>query len=266
MFEYDFMINAFLSGAIISIICGIVSYFVIVRRVAFAAHALGHISLTGAAGAAILGMPPMAGLLALNIVSAVIMGIIGDRIKKSDLAVGIVLTFFLGLGAYFLYLYQTGYSGGVMAIMFGDILAVSRNQIYLLIILGLIILLMLAVITRPLLFSSIDPTLAYAKLIPVRILSVLFFIIVAITVSMACQVVGALLIFALLVGPGAVASEVCDGFYSSVIVSVSVSLFTVLISLTLSFYINLPASFCITMIISFLYLLSVFIRKLKSHG
>lgn len=256
MFEYSFMQNAFLAGTIIAVICGIVSYFVIIRRTAFAAHALGHISITGIAGAVILGFSPIAGLLTTNIISAIIMGFIGDKIKKNDLAIGIVLTFFLGLGAYFLYLYQTGYSGGVMAIMFGDILSVSISQIYLLFILASVVVGTLLIITKPLLFSSIDPTLAVAKLLPIRVLSILFFILLAITVSMACQIVGALLIFALLIGPGAIASYLCDGFYSSIIISIAVSVITVWLSLTISFYLNLPTSFCITMFISIFYILS----------
>ena len=261
MLEYSFMQNAFLAGTITAFICGIVSYFVIIRRTAFAAHALGHISLTGAAAAVILGFHPMTGLLTVNITSAIIMGIIGDKIKKNDIAVGIVLTFFLGLGAYFLYLYQTGYSGRVMAIMFGDILSVSMVQIYLLLLLAAIIIVTLFVITKPLLFSSIDPTLAVAKRLPVHFLSILFFILLAITVSMACQIVGALLIFALLIGPGAIASCLCDGFYSSVITSIVVSVITVWLSLTVSFYLNLPTSFCITMFICAFYILGVIKNK-----
>ena len=188
MLEYNFMQNAFIGGTIIAFICGIISYFVIIRRTAFAAHALGHISLTGAAGAVLIGFSPMSGLLTVNIISAIIMGFIGDRIRKNDLAIGIVLTFFLGLGAYFLYLYQTGYSGGVMAIMFGDILSVSGNQICILLLLSTIIIIALLLVSKPLLFSSFDPTLAMAKRIPTRFLSIVFFILLAITVSMACQV------------------------------------------------------------------------------
>lgn len=259
------MQNAFWAGTIIAIICGIISYFVIIRRTAFAAHALGHISLTGAAGAVILGFSPMGGLLITNVISAIIMGFIGDKIKKNDLAIGIVLTFFLGLGAYLLYLYQTGYSGGVMAIMFGDILSVSRSQMYLLLILASIVIATLLIITKPLLFSSIDPTLAAAKRLPVRFLSILFFILLAITVSMACQIVGALLIFALLIGPGAVASYLCDGFYSSITTSIAVSVITVWLSLTVSFYLNLPTSFCITMFICIFYILGVIIWRIPFY-
>ncbi len=266
MLEYNFMQNAFMAGTVIAMTCGIVSYFIIMRRMAFAAHALGHISITGAAGAVLIGLSPILGLLTINITSAIIMGLIGDRIKKNDMAIGIVLTFFLGLGAYFLYLYQTGYSGSIMAIMFGDILSVSKYQFYVLCILSSIVVISLLVISKPLLFSSIDPTIAEALRIPILPLSVLFFIILAITVSMACQIVGALLIFALLIGPGAVAANLCDGFYNSILTSTVIAILTVWVSLAVSFYFNLPTSFCITMFISFLYILSLIKLRLFSHA
>lgn len=262
MLEYSFMLNAFKSGTVIAVICGIISYFVIIRRTAFAAHALGHISLTGAAGSVLIGLSPFSGLLIVNIFSGIIMGFIGDKIKKSDLAVGIVLTFFLGLGSYFLYLYQTGYSGSVMAILFGDILSVSEGQLYLLYLLSIIVLISLLFITRPLLFSSIDPILAAAKKVPIKLLSIIFFVLLAITISMACQIVGALLIFAMLIGPGAIASQWCDGFYSTVTVSILVAVITVWLSLTISFYINIPAGFCITMLISIFYAIGLIYNRI----
>ena len=106
MWAYEFMQNALLSGLIVATICGIVSVFVVLRRTAFAAHALGHMSLTGAAGAALLGISGgLLGQLLLNAIAAVAMGLMGEKVKKNDLAIGVVLTFVLGLGAYFLFLF-----------------------------------------------------------------------------------------------------------------------------------------------------------------
>lgn len=125
MFSYTFMLYAFIAGTIIAIICGIISFFVIIRRLSFASHALGHISLTGASGAVLLNLSAMSGQLAINLIAGLLMGAFGDKIKKNDIAIGIILTFFLGLGTYFLFLYQSGYSGSVMSILVGDILTVS---------------------------------------------------------------------------------------------------------------------------------------------
>jgi len=256
MWEYDFMQNAILSGIIVSTICGIVSVFVVLRRSAFAAHALSHMSLTGAAMAMLLGFSAILGQLGVNLIAALAMGFLGDKVKKNDLAIGVVLTFVLGLGAYFLFLFQNNYSGGVLNILFGNILTVSKAQIYLLIALSIGILFILSICARPLLFASIDPTLAEAKNLPTRFLSIIFFSILAITVSMACQIVGALLIFVLLIIPGAIAGLWCDGFYKSILVSVLIANISVFISLCVAYQFNLPISFCITTLMSFLYAIS----------
>lgn len=256
MWAYDFMQNALLSGLIIATICGIVSVFVVLRRTAFAAHALSHMSLTGAALGMLLGFSAILGQLAVNLIAALAMGLLGDKIKKNDLAIGVVLTFVLGLGAYFLFLFQNNYSGSVLSILFGNILAVSKEQIYLLLILSIGILLVLLICARPLLFASIDPTLAQAKNVPTRSLSILFFIILAVTVSMACQIVGALLIFVLLIIPGAIAGLWCDGFYKSIILSVIIANLSVVLSLVAAYQFNLPNSFCLTTLMSLIYAVS----------
>lgn len=256
MWAYDFMQNAMLSGLIVATICGIVSVFVVLRRSAFAAHALSHMSLTGAALGMILGFSAIGGQLLVNLIAALVMGFLGDKIKKNDLAIGVVLTFVLGLGAYFLFLFQNNYSGGVLSILFGNILAVSKEQIYLLIGLSIGVLFILGIVARPLLFASIDPTLAQAKNLPTRFLSIIFFCIIAVTVSMACQIVGALLIFVLLIIPGAISGLWCDGFYKSVIVSVIVANASVFISLCIAYQFNLPTSFCITTLMCLIYAIS----------
>ncbi|MCE3268437.1 MAG: transporter permease [Burkholderiales bacterium] len=256
MWAYDFMQNAVLAGIIVATICGIVSVFVVIRRSAFAAHALSHMSLTGAALGMLLGFSAIIGQLVVNLIAALTMGFLGDKIKKNDLAIGVVLTFVLGLGAYFLFLFQNNYSGGVLNILFGNILAVSKEQIYLLIGLSVGILSILAICARPLLFASIDPTLAEAKNLPIRFLSIIFFCIIAVTVSMACQIVGALLIFVLLIIPGAIAGLWCDGFYKTILVSVLVANISIFVSLCIAYQFNLPTSFCITTLMSLIYAIS----------
>ncbi len=254
MFEFTFMQHAFIAGGIIALICGIMSVFVVTRRCAFAAHALSHISLTGASGAMLIGLSAMTGQLVITIIAGFFMALVGDKIWKNDVAIGIVLTFFLGLGAYFLFLYQSGYSGSVMSIFFGNILSVSTNQIFVLIGLTCVILIGLSIMARPLFISGLDPIFAAAKRIPQYRLNIAFFILLAITVSMACQVVGILLVFALLVGPGAIALQWANGFYKTILLSLMVALIIVWFSIGLSFYINqLPTSVSITTLMSLIY-------------
>lgn len=255
MWAYDFMYNAIIAGFIISTICGIISVFVVIRRSAFASHALSHTSLTGAAGASLLGISPLLGELIVNIISSIIMGCIGSKLKKNDLAIGVVLSFVLGLGAYFLFLFQNNYSGSVMSILFGNILMVSRTQIYELILLALLIIITLLFCLRPLLFASIDPTIAIARKVPVTFLSIIFFILLAITVSMACQIVGALLVFILLVIPGAIVNDWCDGIYSSIFISVLSANIATLSSLILAYEFDIPVSVCLSILMTIFYLL-----------
>lgn len=262
MLHYSFMQYAFIAGTIIAIISGIVSFFVVLRKNAFAAHALGHISLTGAAGAVLVGLSAMSGQLLANLIAGLVMGLLGDRVKKNDLAVGIVLTFFLGLGAYFLFLYQSGYAGSIMSILFGNILATSSEQILSLTVMSLISLIVLALIARALLFSSMDPVIAESKRTPNRLLSVIFFLILAVTVTMACRIVGALLVFALLIGPAAIAFQWTGNFYGTMLLSIIISVATIWIALSAAFYLNLPTSFCITVVICALYLIGL----LKNQG
>ena len=264
MFNYLFMQYAFIAGTIIAFICGLISFFVIIRRLSFASHALGHISLTGAAGAVLLNLSAITGQLTINLIAGILMGTFGDKIKKNDIAIGIVLTFFLGLGTYFLFLYQSGYSGSVMSILVGDILTVTIEQIYVLLGLAIFTTLLLIVIARPLFISSLDPTFAQSKKISNKLLSILLFICIAITVSMACQVVGILLIFSLLIGPAAIATQWVDGFYKPIILSCIVSVVTVWSGIVAAYYIDVPISFFITTIICGLYLVSITKNRLYS--
>jgi len=257
VFSYTFMLYAFIAGTIIAVICGIISFFVIIRRLSFASHALGHISLTGASGAILLNLSAMTGQLVVNLIAGILMGAFGDKIKKNDIAVGIVLTFFLGLGTYFLFLYQSGYSGSVMSILVGNILTVTVEQIYMLLALAIFTVILLTIIARPLFISSIDPIFAESKQVSSKLISILLFICIAITVSMACQVVGILLVFSLLIGPAAIATQWIDGFYKPIILSTLISVFTVWSGIIAAYYVDIPVSFFITTTICILYLISI---------
>lgn len=263
MWAYDFMQNALIGGVLIAIVCGIVSVFVILRRTAFAAHALGHMSLTGAAGAALLGFPSILGQLILNTIAAIVMGAMGDKVKKNDLSIGVVLTFVLGMGAYFLFLFQNNYAGGVMGILFGNIFAISTAQLYQLIALAIIILIVMMIISRPLIFASIDPVVATSKNVATRLLSVVFFVILAFTVSMACQVVGALLVFVLLIIPGAVGMQWGESVYKILLFSIVSAVGSVVVALIISYQYDLPPSFCITMLLCATYFIGIARNLLK---
>jgi zinc/manganese transport system permease protein len=254
MFRYDFMLHAFQAGTIVAIVAGVVGYFVVLRRSSFAAHALSHVGFTGAAGAVLFGFNPLAGLLVFTISGGLFMGLLGRRAENRDVQIGTVLAFLLGLGVLFISLYS-GYATEAYSILFGEILGISAHNVIVTLIAGLLILVVTAGIYRPLLFSSLDEDVAEAKGLPILGLSVTFMILIAVATSISVQVVGVLLIFALLVTPAAIAQRLAKRPSHGIIISVLVSLLATWIGLFISFYQPYPVSFFITSIVFLVYIM-----------
>jgi zinc/manganese transport system permease protein len=206
IFQYPFIQNAFLAGSIVAIAAALLGYFLVIRGLTFAGHALSNIGFTGAAGAVLLGVHPVYGLLIFTVAASLAIGVIGREIRERDVAIGVVMTFALGLGVLFLSLYH-GYAEQAYSILFGTILGISRVDVLVTGLFSLGILAGILVMWRPLLFSSFDPEMAEARGVPMRLVGGVFLVIVALTVSVAMQVVGVLLVFALLVGPPATAAR-----------------------------------------------------------
>ncbi len=205
--HYAFIQNALLAGSIVAVIAAIMGYFLIARGLTFAGHALPNIGFAGAAGAVLLGLDPVIGLFAFTIGAGIGIGLLGKESSERDTSIGVIMTFALGLGLLFLTLYS-GYAELVYTILFGQIIGISQQDVLITAIASVITLLLMGLIFRPLLFSSFDPELAEARGIPVRLLSITFLILLAITISLAVQVIGALLVFVLLVGPAATATRI----------------------------------------------------------
>lgn len=205
--QYAFIQNAFIAGTCVAIIAAIMGYFLIVRGLTFAGHALPNIGFAGAAGAVLLGIDPVIGLLAFTISAAIAIGILGKAFRERDIAVGIIMTFALGLGILFLSLYS-GYAERVYSILFGQIVGISQQNVLFTAASSFLTLVVLLILYRPLLFSSFDPEVAEARGVPVNALGVVFLVLVAITVSIAVQIVGALLFFTLLIGPAATTARI----------------------------------------------------------
>jgi zinc/manganese transport system permease protein len=200
--QYPFIQNAFMAGTCVAIVAAIMGYFLSIRGLTFAGHALPNIGFAGAAGAVLLGIDPVIGLLAFTISAAVAIGVLGKDIRERDIAVGIVMTFALGLGILFLSLYA-GYAEPVYSILFGQIVGISQGNVLSTALFSFLTLSLLLTLFRPLLFSSFDPEVAEARGVPVNLLGMVFLVLVAITVSIAVQITGALLLFTLLIGPAA---------------------------------------------------------------
>jgi zinc/manganese transport system permease protein len=255
MLDYDFMRTAFAAGTIVAIVCGAVGYFLVLRNLAFAGHALSHVGFAGATGAVLIDVAPLWGLLAFTLAAGVAMGVLGERLRGRDIAVGIVLSLSLGLGVLFLHFY-TSHATQTVALLFGNVLGVSSANVWNLLGLAVVCLIALAVISRPLLFATIDPELAEAKGVSLRTISVLFLMVVGLAVAEATQVVGILLVFALMVGPAATAQRLSSHFRAALILSVVLAVVETWLGIALAYETDWPPSFWITLLSCLAYGLS----------
>ena len=247
LFHYQFMVNAFEAGTVVAIVAGAIGYFVVLRGSAFAAHALSHIGFAGAAGAVVLGLSPIAGLLVFTLGAGTAIGALGNRLRGRDVTIGIVLAWTLGLGVLFISLYR-GYANEAYAILFGLILGISQNEVLATMIAGAVTVAALGFVYRPLLFASVDEDLAGAKGVPVTALSIGFMAILAIAVTEAVQVVGVLLIFALIVTPAAIATRFTSRPAAAIAIGVALSLGFTWLGLAIGYFSPHPVSFFITSI------------------
>ncbi|HUZ93150.1 MAG TPA: metal ABC transporter permease [Candidatus Paceibacterota bacterium] len=262
MLQYDFMRHAFEAGTIVAIIAGGIGYFIVLRRSAFAAHALSHIGFAGAAGAVLLGVNPIAGLLVFTGAGGFAMATLGRKARNRDVQIGIVLAFMLGLGVLFISLYA-GYATEAYSLLFGEILGISSGDVLITLVAALVLLGAIAVVYRPLLFTSLDEDVAEAKGVSLFWIGVVFMLLIAVATSMAVQVVGVLLIFALMVTPAAIAERLVRRPAPGIFLSMLIALFATWFGLFASFYLPYPVSFFITGATFAAYL---FVRLLRIGG
>ena len=252
LFDYEFMRNAFAACTIVGIVAGAIGYFLVLRGETFAGHALSHVGFPGATGAVLIGQSPFVGLTVATILAGLGIALLGARAHR-DVAIGIVLTFSLGLGLLFLHFY-TAYASLATNILFGNVLGISPETVWVLLILGLFCLLGLAATAGPLLFASLQPELAEARGVPVTFVSCVFMVLVALSTAETIQIVGILLTFALLVAPAASAIRLTKTIWTGVTASMLLAVSMAWAGLALSFYTDWPTSFWITAIGSTCYL------------
>ena len=259
IFDYEFMRNAFYACTIVGIVSGAVGYFLVLRGQTFAGHALAHVGFPGATGAGLIGLSPFFGLTVFTIVAGIGIGLLGERAHR-DVAIGIVLTLSLGLGLLFLHFY-TAFASQATNVLFGNVLGISLRTVIVLAVLAVAILAALALIARPLLFASLQPELAEARGVPITLVSTLFMVLVAVATSEAVQIVGVLLVFALMVAPAATALRLTSGVGAGVLVSIALAVVIAWISLSLAFLTDWPTSFWITALGAAAYVVSGQVRR-----
>ncbi len=255
-----FMKNALAGGTIVALAAGLIGYFVVVRNTAFAAHALAHIGLPGATGAVLLGVPTALGLGVFCVGGALVIGVLGTRRSDREVATGTVLALATGFGLFFNSL-ATKSSSTMTNVLFGNLLAISHEQLVTFAVLLVLLAVSIALIYRPLLYSSVNAEVAEAKGLPVRWLSMIFMALLGLAVTMAVQAVGTLLLFALVVTPAATAIMLTPKPPTAMIISTAISLVSVWLGVVLSAMFNLPPSFVIVTIACSVWLIAWLVER-----
>ncbi|HVB43842.1 MAG TPA: metal ABC transporter permease [Streptosporangiaceae bacterium] len=250
LFLYQFMVNALRAGTIVAVLAGALGWYMVLRRQAFAGHTLAIVSFPGAAGAILLGISATVGYFAAAITAAIVIAAVprsaGGRGRSSEsAAIGTVQAFALACGALFVSLYG-GFLNGLTNLLFGSFLGVSGNQVLTLLVVAAAALATLAWIGRPLFFGTVDPDVAAARGVPVRLLSTVFLMLLGCAAAEVSQITGALLVFALLVMPAATAQRLTARPTLSFGLTIVIALAVVWLGLAAAYFSVYPVGFYIT--------------------
>ena len=246
----SFMTNAWIVGTLVALLAGATGFFVVLRGSSFAAHAVPNGAFAGAAGATLVGVAPLWGLVGFSVVAA--LGIGASRRHRSDVATAMALVMMLALGAAFLAL-SAAYQPQVQALLFGEILGVSSSSITPVIAISLVCALALTLMYRPFMFNAAAPDLSAARGLNPTVLEMGFMLTLALGSALTVPVVGALLSFSLTVGPPAAARLMTRRPASALGLSMGLSVVTLWVSIALSYQTNLPVGFFVGTLSALLY-------------
>ncbi|HZQ30806.1 MAG TPA: metal ABC transporter permease [Mycobacterium sp.] len=259
-----FVQQAVIAAVLLALIAGLIGPFIVMRQMSFAVHGSAELSLTGAAFALLTGLNLGAGALAGSLVAAVLFGILGQRARERDSAIGVVVAFGLGLAVLFIHLYP-GRSGTSFALLTGQIVGVGYSGLTQLVGVSVIVAVVLAIGSRPLLFATSDPEVASARGVPVRALGIVFAALVGVVAAQGVQIVGALLVMSLLITPAAAAARICSSPGWTIAVSVVFAEIAAVGGLVLSLAPGVPISVFVT-VISFLIFVVCWVVEHRRHS
>jgi zinc/manganese transport system permease protein len=263
LLSYQFMVNALEAGTVVAVMAGVTGWFMVLRRQVFAGHTLAVIAFPGAAAAGYAGLPLAAGYFGFCGVGALALaGIAGVRRSygSESAAIGLLQSVALALGFLFVVLYH-GVLNGLDSLLFGTFLGITRAQVLTLLVVTAITVSVIAVAARPLLFASIDPELAAANGVPVRLLGLAFLLVLGLSVAETSQITGALLVFALLVTPAATANRLTANPAVALALSVALALLVTWLGLALAYFSIYPVGFYVTTLAFGLYVLASVLRR-----
>ncbi len=243
----SFVQQALLAAALLALVAGLIGPFIVVRQMSFAVHGSSELSLTGAAFALLAGFNVGVGALIGCALAAVLFGVLGQRARERDSAIGVVLAFGLGLAVLFIHLYP-GRAGTSFALLTGQIVGVSYTGLAMLVAVTVAVVAVLAVSYRPLLFATVDPEVAAGRGVPVRALGIVFAALVGVVAAQGVQIVGALLVMSLLITPAAAAVRVFVSPAATIAASVLFAAVSAVGGIILSLAPGVPVSVFVTAI------------------
>ncbi len=235
------MLNTWVVATMVAMVAGFVGFFVVIRGSTFAAHALPLGTFPGAAAAGLLGINPLWGLILFSGLGVAGISQLG-RHQRNDVATALTLITLLGLGTLFLSL-SGSYSQAVYALLFGEVLGISNSEVAPVAIISLAAIAATGLLFRPLLLTSVSADLAAARGVSGQLIELLFLAILGLATAMALPVVGALLVFSLMVGPAAAARSITCRPLSAMFLSVGMAVGMVWAAIAASYATNWPIGF-----------------------
>ena len=263
-FEFGFMQRALLGGVLVAAICALVGTYVVLRGLAFVGDALAHAAFPGVVIAYLLKGNIYLGALLFALATALGIGLVSGRGRVShDTAIGILFAGAFALGVLLMSMIQ-GYTVDLFSFLFGNVLGISERELWLVAFLGGVVVLTIRVFYKELLLLSFDPTVAEAMGYPVRAFNYLLLGLIAVTIVISIQVVGIILVVALLVTPSATASLISERFFRMMLLGVLLAVLAAVIGLHLSYYLNVASGAAIVLVSTCLFFLALAGRRLLS--
>ncbi|CAN03026.1 metal ABC transporter permease [Clavibacter michiganensis] len=257
--------NSIIAGAVLGVVGGLIGVFVMTRDLAFAVHGVSELSFAGAAAALLLGVNVVGGSLVGSLIAAIAIGVLGTRAKDRNSIIAVIMPFGLGLGILFLALYD-GRASNKFGLLTGQIVSVDNPQLGYLVAISAVVIVGLAVVWRPLMFASVDPDVAAARGVPVRLLSIVFMILLGLGTAVSIQIVGALLVLSLLVTPAAAAMRVSSTPRVVVSLSVLFALASIVGGIMLALGSSIPISPYVTTISFTIYMVCRGVDALRARS
>jgi zinc/manganese transport system permease protein len=260
-----FVRNALIAAAVLGLVAGLLAPLIVARGMAFAVHGTSELAFTGGAAALVLGIEVGLGAVVGSVLAALVFGLLGLRQRERDSVIGVVLAFGLGLGVLMLALYN-GRSSNKFGLLTGSIVSVDSTNLWVLAVCATIVVGTLAVWYRPLLFASTDPGVAAARGVPVRLLSPLFAVLIGLTTALAVPAVGAVLVLAVMITPGAAAARLTPSPVLGTVAAIVIAEIALLGGTVLSLGPGLPVSGYVAAIVFFCYLACRLIGRIRASA